>query len=705
MKPTALFLLFLASGSGSLAAQPAELLAVDRWRMEFSITAEKSFKSDEADWSYRMSAVGSALLERRPDTRDEWDGHMEGQISLKLTGTTKTGCPIVQTLEYTGPPRRFEEADSNLYASAEGFFVSTGNPHVDATLTTEWLCPGMEGKQVITEQFNWGSNWPAIPYPAGGLELAGSVTMSDLRPGIVAAGLYAEPIDHVLEVVLYPDGFEQVRLEIEPADGFDRWRPSAAADGSDGEPVAFTATLRTADGSPPSQKMQTLEWELRETSREPGITINWPRQPAGNEPDLYFPPQQAVAAGASREPVGDGGQKVVVTFDEGGLSDRIEVHPRDWGAWSTLHATAVLENKRRVVGRRQGSAEVGVRLPDRDPGRFIARTWLQDRGITADDRSDLDDRPQGDAHPGDGLTLYEEYRGFHVDGQRVEGDPERKELFVVNEGATPFSIGSASGTAGIAHFQRITGVRVHGKLSRSEMDDERVVNHNFSASPRLGPQHAVLIKVDPALVGEAKAFTPDERPKTPAGVRYIGLPVSFPQRDTASPAVSYDTITVAHELLHAVNVYHHGESDEVVFWSRDPDGKMYEQATVEQDEQYVPVGPRSEIRAFLEDGRDVTSQTRVGLRHLGRQHGQHSGAENCVMRYDLADSYVWLANPAHRYVGIKEIQGTGLDNTREGSDVNLLTRLPQSRYGAAAPERGNCAAQILVSDAVKPPER
>jgi hypothetical protein len=75
------------------------------------------------------------------------------------------------------------------------------------------------------------------------------------------------------------------------------------------------------------------------------------------------------------------------------------------------------------------------------------------------------------------------------------------------------------------------------------------------------------------------------------------------------------------------------------------------------------------------------------------------------MRYDIADSYVSIANPTHRYVGIKEIQGAGLDSTREGSEVNLLTRLPQSRYGSAAPQRGNCAAQILVSDAVKPPER
>jgi hypothetical protein len=75
------------------------------------------------------------------------------------------------------------------------------------------------------------------------------------------------------------------------------------------------------------------------------------------------------------------------------------------------------------------------------------------------------------------------------------------------------------------------------------------------------------------------------------------------------------------------------------------------------------------------------------------------------MRYDIADSYVSIANPAHRYVGIKEIQGVRLCHVQDGGSVNARGRSPQSRYGPAAPERGDCASQLLVSDAVKPPAR
>jgi hypothetical protein len=50
-------------------------------------------------------------------------------------------------------------------------------------------------------------------------------------------------------------------------------------------------------------------------------------------------------------------------------------------------------------------------------------------------------------------------------------------------------------------------------------------------------------------------------------------------------------------------------------------------------------------------------------------------------------------------------QNTKEQNGQDSGGVNAWARGPQSRYGPAAPERGDCASQLLVSDAVKPPER
>jgi hypothetical protein len=696
--------LFVLGYAQAPLAQPAELLAVGKWQLSYTYNAQGSGKTAEGKWFYQESASGNALLVRRkaPDQDDYWEAERsDTTVTLRATGTEFGECEFNDTIDYAGPARQDDRKEA-IYVLPEGLSLDMGKRVVDARITNEMHCKtsGYREKTEIVGPMDWATIWiERIPYPAEGLVMTGTLR-GDKHPGALSGAVgAANEVTSLIHYTLTPEGMEHLRLEITPSGNYANWRPTAAEDGGDGEPVEFTATLRTADDAVPEPRIEELRWELVETSAEPGITINWPAQPASDEPDLYFQEAPAATAGVVRNPEGDKGQKVSVAYTDGGtLSDSISVHPRDWGGWSTLRVVAVLDDGRELSGRLAGAAEEGVRLPDRDPGRFIARVWLEQRGISDGDRSDLDDQPKGDSHPGDGLTLYEEYRGFFVDGQRVEGDPKRKELFVVNEGGAP-------GAGGAQLFQRLTGLRVHGKLRKDEMDDKRVVNHNYSASPRLGAQHAVWIKIEPGREGAAEAVNASGRPSTPGGVEYIGLPVSFPWRATTSPSVSYDTITVAHELLHAVNVYHHGESDQVVFWSRDPDGKMYEQATAQQNKQDVPVGPRSEIRAFLEDGRDVTSQTRVGLRHLGRQHGQHSGAENCVMRYDIADSYESIANPAHRYVGIKEIQGAQLDNSALGQDVNLTTRLPQSRYGSAAEGRGVCQAQILVNDMVKPPAR
>jgi len=42
------------------------------------------------------------------------------------------------------------------------------------------------------------------------------------------------------------------------------------------------------------------------------------------------------------------------------------------------------------------------------------------------DVTDNESDPVADGHPGDGFSLYEEYRGFIIGGQHVEVDPKKK---------------------------------------------------------------------------------------------------------------------------------------------------------------------------------------------------------------------------------------------------------------------------------------
>jgi hypothetical protein len=192
-------------------------------------------------------------------------------------------------------------------------------------------------------------------------------------------------------------------------------------------------------------------------------------KPAVPLPDLHFDETAGVSGTKGREPVGDEGLKVVTTFLDGqGLTDALKIYPRDWGGWSTLRVTAILPGGRRVTGKYRGAAEEHVRVPERAAGDRIARSWRRAKGASGPDAEDADDQPAGDGNRGDGLTLYEEYRGFYEEGEHGEGHPKKKDYFAVNEAG-------GVGRGGLALFQRITGLAVHGKLKREELSESRVV--------------------------------------------------------------------------------------------------------------------------------------------------------------------------------------------------------------------------------------
>jgi hypothetical protein len=166
---------------------------------------------------------------------------------------------------------------------------------------------------------------------------------------------------------------------------------------------------------------------------------------------------------------------------------------------------------------------------------------------------------------------------------------------------------------------------------------------------------------------------------------------------------SYLAVIVAHELLHSINAWHHGEIDRQAKWRKGSDGILRE---------FFDLGPSEgvEIRVLTEAGADQTDVyanavgTTGGPVWIGRKQGQHSGFENCLMRYDNSNAYVSDADSKVRY-SVREPVGHALCNTASGTGVNEPGRLPQARYGEASAGRGNCLQQLLVNDAVAAPRR
>jgi hypothetical protein len=397
---------------------------------------------------------------------------------------------------------------------------------------------------------------------------------------------------------------------------------------------------------------------------------------------------------------------------------QIGLNSFDWGGWATINVTAIV-NGQPIQGHIDGQTTTNILLPERQPGSSIADSWKNAHGIplfTSDD-SDFETLSANDENPGDGLTLYEEYRGFYVHCpppnvnpsaaclgglMHVEGDPTKKDLFVVND-AGPEVL------AGMKYFQAGTGINVCcDTLKDDQITSDHIINFNHSQGAHEGDQHAVVIvrgngNASPCTLGG---------PAQPKNIQKIYYPtlaniLAQAEQEGGSARVAWANgsypAKVAHELGHSVNVFHHGESDtKYVNWTT-PDG-------VSLVETY-PTGGSIPIQAFYENQSPVLP-SQLGLSpggsfkiYLGLTGGQHSGDVFCFMRYNVSQDYIAntvlnTTGNTRFYVPEREEPGLMMTNTAAGTGTNLANRSPQSRYGDAT--RGSCLFQVCVNDSLNP---
>jgi hypothetical protein len=225
-----------------------------------------------------------------------------------------------------------------------------------------------------------------------------------------------------------------------------------------------------------------------------------------------------------------------------------------------------------------------------------------------------------------------------------------------------------------------------------------VINGNHREAPHLVDQHGIPVFVNSELEGVSRA---NGGPGNPKMINFVEM-----ASEAASWPANYLAATLAHELFHCVNVWHHGDVDENRYWHGEVAGQL-------QEVRSAAAQQGAAITVREESGRDVTPRyleplSAPGVQRwkvwVGRPGGQHSGHENCVMRYDCAMAYVSQSAADVRYV-VTEPVGQSLCGSPNGTGVNDPGRSPQSRYGAAGAGRGNCLSQILVNDAANAQQR
>jgi hypothetical protein len=165
--------------------------------------------------------------------------------------------------------------------------------------------------------------------------------------------------------------------------------------------------------------------------------------------------------------------------------------------------------------------------------------------------------------------------------------------------------------------------------------------------------------------------------------------------------ITYNQSSLAHELFHACNVFHHGDAPYFTAWlTRTLTDQMLFSAT--NNGGGISATVLTEQNASAASMFSVGTPTKITI---GVSNDPHTGDDNCVMRYDDANAHYVKGNPNGVYYTPGEHAGFGICTSGAGTGINGSGWQPQPRYGDAASGRGNCMGQILVNDAVPPPRR
>jgi len=701
---------------------------VEGWLLECNLHCD-----DQVDWtaaggSYRYhkerkeTLVASLELKRRGEPF-YWYGKGEARMTHGyLARTEYSGGEWHWSRTEAGPGVVKVWADLTMHgAGAEKgkiftFVISPerDDPGLSGTLSGEHYHVNNQYKWVLdtksseTKTHDFTSSWAFYArhrLPEKGLDLSGSAPFpveqwfTDHPKNDRLEHHISYPHQGTVRWRLVPLGTPLLDVVIDPPEGYKEWLPVAGeSEKKAGSMIAVTARLVARDGTPPKRKARKFIFEIVNGSSEPGVCINAPIKDAQTTPDLAFEPDISRLVVSS--PLSLRGE----TAPGEHVSATAVVSCFDYGAYGDLKVTAEMEDGERIEGYvRDDSSRTLLPLPYREGGSRAAWAWLQQVGaLGRGDTDDSESEPVGDGFKGDGLTLYEEYRGFKDRNGHRRGDPKTKELFVANR------LGRDA-DSGFTLFEKASGmvVRVLGE----ETHPDREVNFNRSAnSPLRCPQHLVLLEgpklgldKDTGFKGGRTVIDLGRRKKvTPVSVSRIMIPTTKPENvpvlgaDSKAAEANYTDISIAHELLHAVGVLHHGDGDSLngVQWTR-RDGPR----RITEGDKPIEVFIEGTTQGALKPEDEKFDQPLDIV--LAVQNGAFSGDQGCLMRYAWADAYVFPGNRSTKRFYIRyetpEAWGLGLCSSPDGTGINAPGRTPQPRYGKAT--RGRCAQQLRVSDA------
>jgi hypothetical protein len=447
----------------------------------------------------------------------------------------------------------------------------------------------------------------------------------------------------------------------------------------------------------------------KKVSKEKGICMNFPKKDDSNEnPDLFFAEDGDNKDNFKLEEDDTSGNpcpKKIIDDNDNPEHEHhylkattkktiteaiIEVRCEDYGAFGTIQAEAedceTLKPRESNAGCSQELGDNDVKIPRDDNNNDIAdnaKSWdnkSQDKnkdGSDAPANEDKDNDPVTDNYSGDGLTNYEEYRGFIV-GRKIISKRHRrtninkKDVFIYDKNNLKTGFFSESGL--IIHY--IPAPDFYNGDSTDKDDDSpdpgtQVINFNRGHATNADnkDQHGLrLVNENTGEAADAYGYTYGDGPGLPRVTVKVAI-----NRDNCTDVGEHANqlkCTIAHELGHSVNLVHHGEE--------------------------VYVGNVLQVHNHGGTKTEPAGRTT-------------SGDVDCVMRYDNYECTQWchpkVPGPgccvhSIRASGSTEAPGTTFCDSQDGTGCNASGSNSDGDACAFSNDAqvGNCKGHIRVKD-------
>lgn len=334
----------------------------------------------------------------------------------------------------------------------------------------------------------------------------------------------------------------------------------------DGNSISFGVSLinqKTKEKYIADDAVVIYELIENEITNNTGSCINYPLTNAKEKLDLEFD-EETYKDNALVESYS---KTKIVTKPKGGLLLAAVIKSNDFAAYGKLKATIIYKGRNYEAHTDKNVYQISIPLDENN--NKIADCWEKDAGIFSQNYAMNwdDEHVDNNNYNGDGLTIYEEYRGILSNGKHVRLNPKKKDLIIANDVGDKLKPGF--------NLLETAAKIIVTEIKKDELDiADHVININHSISKQ-GNQHAVLCVKYKFPVGKkdekGKILIPDSTSILGIAIAKKNIddePVFGSPKDVVEYRINQDRLgetsnilmNVPHEIGHCCGLQHHGKT-------------------------------------------------------------------------------------------------------------------------------------------------